>query len=58
MSDDYNNRRIQLNEGRLLRINSLKRDLDTGLYQCNATNIGGYLDSSTYLNVLGKFSKK
>uniref|UniRef100_A0A914LB34 Uncharacterized protein n=2 Tax=Meloidogyne incognita TaxID=6306 RepID=A0A914LB34_MELIC len=52
LSDDYNNKRIQLNEGRLLRINSLKRDLDTGLYQCNATNVGGYLDSSTYLNVL------
>uniref|UniRef100_A0A1I8BWF2 Ig-like domain-containing protein n=1 Tax=Meloidogyne hapla TaxID=6305 RepID=A0A1I8BWF2_MELHA len=51
LSDDYN-RRIQLNEGRLLRINYLQRDLDTGLYQCNATNIGGYLASSTYLNVL------
>lgn len=38
----------------MLRIRQLKRDLDTGLYQCNATNAQGTLSGATFLNVQGK----
>ncbi|KAL3080036.1 hypothetical protein niasHT_034594 [Heterodera trifolii] len=44
-------RRVLLDGGKLLRIRALKRDLDTGLYQCNATNAEGSLASATFLNV-------
>ncbi|KAI3411974.1 IG [Globodera pallida] len=47
-------RRILLDGGKLLRIRTLKRDLDTGLYQCNATSPEGTLAAATFLNVQGK----
>uniref|UniRef100_A0A915CMW2 Contactin n=1 Tax=Ditylenchus dipsaci TaxID=166011 RepID=A0A915CMW2_9BILA len=46
-----NERRLLLDGGRVLRIHDLNHDVDSGLYQCNASNFLGHIAAATYLNV-------
>ncbi|KAI6175507.1 hypothetical protein M3Y97_00696700 [Aphelenchoides bicaudatus] len=52
---DNNTRRMILDDGRVLRISDIKHDVDTGVYQCNASNPSGFVFANAYINVLGKF---
>ncbi|KAI1716969.1 fibronectin type III domain-containing protein [Ditylenchus destructor] len=47
----HNERRLLLDGGRVLRIQDLNHDIDSGLYQCNASNFLGHITAATYLNV-------
>lgn len=49
-------RRLLLDNGRVLRLSSLNHDLDTGVYQCNASNPLGYVYANAFVNVKGAFS--
>ena len=42
------------NRGRTLRIQALDHDIDTAVYQCNASNPLGYVFANAFVNVLGK----
>jgi hypothetical protein len=44
-----------LDDGRVLRISDIKHDVDTGVYQCNASNPSGFVFANAYINVLGMF---
>ncbi|KAK6747669.1 hypothetical protein RB195_000706 [Necator americanus] len=44
-------RRLLLDNGRVLRLSSLNHDLDTGVYQCNASNPLGYVYANAFVNV-------
>ncbi|PIO64974.1 immunoglobulin I-set domain protein, partial [Teladorsagia circumcincta] len=44
-------RRVLLDNGRVLRLSSLNHDLDTGVYQCNASNPLGYVYANAFVNV-------
>ncbi|CAI5447227.1 unnamed protein product [Caenorhabditis angaria] len=44
-------RRVLLDNGRLLRIRYLNHDIDTGVYQCNASNPLGYIFANAYVHV-------
>uniref|UniRef100_A0A1I7WME6 Immunoglobulin I-set domain protein n=1 Tax=Heterorhabditis bacteriophora TaxID=37862 RepID=A0A1I7WME6_HETBA len=46
-------RRLLLDNGRILRLKSLNQDLDTGVYQCNASNPLGYVYANAFVNVRG-----
>lgn len=46
-------RRVLLDHGRILRIRSLNHDLDTGVYQCNASNPLGYVFANAFVHVRG-----
>lgn len=50
----YPSKRILLNNGQILRILNLNHDLDSGIYQCNATNFSGQISKKIYLDVKGK----
>lgn len=49
-----NDRRLILDNGRVLRIHKLDHDIDTGVYQCNASNPFGYVYANAFVNVRGK----
>lgn len=49
---DNNTRRIVLDQGRILRISDIKHDVDTGVFQCNASNPSGFVFKNAYINVL------
>ena len=42
------------NDGRVLRIVNLNHDIDTAVYQCNASNPMGYVFANAFVNVLGR----
>jgi hypothetical protein len=42
------------NDGRTLRISRLNHDIDTAVYQCNASNPLGYVFVNAFVSVLGK----
>ncbi|CAD6198573.1 unnamed protein product [Caenorhabditis auriculariae] len=44
-------RRVLLDHGRVLRIRQLNHDVDTGVYQCNASNPLGYVYTNAYVHV-------
>ncbi|KAF1757863.1 hypothetical protein GCK72_014320 [Caenorhabditis remanei] len=44
-------RRVLLDHGRILRVRSLNHDLDTGVYQCNASNPLGYVFANAFVHV-------
>ncbi|CAO4374222.1 unnamed protein product [Caenorhabditis nigoni] len=44
-------RRVLLDNGRILRVRSLNHDLDTGVYQCNASNPLGYVFANAFVHV-------
>ncbi|CAG9535099.1 unnamed protein product, partial [Cercopithifilaria johnstoni] len=46
-----NNRRMILNNGQILRIVNLDHDIDTAVYQCNASNPFGYVFGNAFVNV-------
>ncbi|KAH7725494.1 immunoglobulin I-set domain-containing protein [Aphelenchoides avenae] len=46
-----NDRRLVLDNGRILRIQNLVHDFDTGVYQCNASNPLGYVFANAFVNV-------
>ncbi|KHN73747.1 Neuroglian [Toxocara canis] len=46
-----NNRRLILDGGRILRITKLDHDVDTAVYQCNASNPFGYIFANAFVNV-------
>uniref|UniRef100_A0A158P8N6 Immunoglobulin domain protein n=1 Tax=Angiostrongylus cantonensis TaxID=6313 RepID=A0A158P8N6_ANGCA len=48
---DEDPRRVLLDNGRVLRLSSLNHDLDTGVYQCNASNPLGYVYANAFVNV-------
>ncbi|VDM40547.1 unnamed protein product [Toxocara canis] len=45
-----NNRRLILDGGRILRITKLDHDVDTAVYQCNASNPFGYIFANAFVN--------
>ncbi|KAI6224569.1 hypothetical protein M3Y95_00766900 [Aphelenchoides besseyi] len=49
---DNNTRRLILDDGRILRVSDIKRDFDTGVYQCNASNPSGFVFANAFINVL------
>lgn len=46
-----NGRRILLDAGKILRIDNLDHDVDTGVYQCNASNPLGSIFANAFVNV-------
>ncbi|OZC09894.1 fibronectin type III domain protein [Onchocerca flexuosa] len=46
-----NDRRMILNNGQILRIVNLHHDIDTAVYQCNASNPLGYVFGNAFVNV-------
>lgn len=44
-------RRVLLDHGRILRIRQLNHDIDTGVYQCNASNPLGNVFANAFINV-------
>ncbi|KAM3726416.1 Neuroglian [Dirofilaria immitis] len=46
-----NDRRMILNNGQILRIVNLDHDVDTAVYQCNASNSLGYVFGNAFVNV-------
>uniref|UniRef100_A0A1I8EU60 Immunoglobulin I-set domain-containing protein n=3 Tax=Wuchereria bancrofti TaxID=6293 RepID=A0A1I8EU60_WUCBA len=52
-----NDRRMILNNGQILRIVNLDHDVDTAVYQCNASNPFGYVFGNAFVNVRGKIYK-
>uniref|UniRef100_A0A0K0FH30 Neuroglian (inferred by orthology to a D. melanogaster protein) n=1 Tax=Strongyloides venezuelensis TaxID=75913 RepID=A0A0K0FH30_STRVS len=48
---DDDGRKMILDNGRRLRIYDLHHDTDTSVYQCNASNIYGYVYANAYINV-------
>ncbi|CAI4227210.1 unnamed protein product [Auanema sp. JU1783] len=44
-------RRLILDNGRILRLKELNHDVDTGVYQCNASNPLGYIYANAYVHV-------
>lgn len=53
-----NERRQILNGGQILRIVMLDHDIDTAVYQCNASNPFGYVFANAFVNVRGGSSNK
>ncbi|CAD5224223.1 unnamed protein product [Bursaphelenchus xylophilus] len=49
---DNSTRRTILEDGKLLRIHNVRPDMDTGVYQCNASNPLGFVFANAYINVL------
>uniref|UniRef100_A0A0N4ZC69 Neuroglian n=1 Tax=Parastrongyloides trichosuri TaxID=131310 RepID=A0A0N4ZC69_PARTI len=48
---DDDGRKMILDNGRRLRIYDLHHDTDTSVYQCNASNVFGYVFANAYINV-------
>ncbi|CAJ0931542.1 unnamed protein product, partial [Mesorhabditis belari] len=48
---DDDPRRQFFQGGRIMRITNLKQDIDTGVYQCNASSSLGYVYSNVFINV-------
>lgn len=48
-----NERRLILDKGQILRIVNLDHDVDTAVYQCNASNPFGYVFANAFVNVRG-----
>lgn len=52
-----NDRRMILKNGQILRIVNLDHDVDTAVYQCNASNPFGYVFGNAFVNVRGNATK-